>query len=82
MKTAAQEDTTSHYPMTQDQRESLERDLAAVMESLRCIATLLRACYDDRDPRVWRAGEAYAAAQRLVWALERQAQAAAGGSMA
>jgi len=60
-----------HYPMTEDQRQALDRDLATIMEKLGDVASLLRACYDGQDPPVWRAAEALAAMQRLLWALER-----------
>ena len=78
--TAVERETMGHYPMTEDQRQSLDRDLATIMESLAGIETLVRACYDDEDERVDRAGEARAAVQRLIWALERQAQTRACGS--
>jgi hypothetical protein len=61
-----------HHPMTKEQREILNQDLATIMQSLGEIATLLNACYGTKDPRVVRAEEAQAALQRLVWALERQ----------
>jgi hypothetical protein len=62
-----------HYPMTEDQRQALDLSIATIMENLRDIASVLRACYDDREPPVWRAEEARAAMQRLLWAVERQA---------
>jgi hypothetical protein len=61
-----------HYPMTKEQRESLNQDLATIMESLSDISILLNACYGSKDPRAARAEEAQAALQRLLWALERQ----------
>lgn len=64
-----------HYPMTKDQRQILDQDLAAILESLGNIANLLRACYGDTEPP-GRAEEARAAVQRLLWALERQTQGA------
>jgi signal transduction histidine kinase len=64
----------THQQMTKDQRQTLDQDLATIMESLRRIANLLRACYGDMDPPVYRAEEARAAVQRLLWALERQTQ--------
>ena len=63
--------TMNHYPMTEDQRQALDRDLAIIMEKLGDVGSLLRACYDGQDPPVWRAAEALAAMQRLLWALER-----------
>jgi len=62
----------SHYPMTEDQRRALDLGIATIMETLSDISDVLRACYDDQDPPVWRAEEARAAMQRLLWALERQ----------
>jgi hypothetical protein len=61
-----------HHPMTKEQSEILDQDLATVMQSLGDITTLLNACYGSKDPRVARAEEAQAALQRLLWALERQ----------
>jgi hypothetical protein len=69
-----------HHPMTKDQRQALDKDLAAIMENLENVATLLCACYDDKAVPVWRAGEARAAVQRLLWALERQSEVAASGA--
>jgi hypothetical protein len=63
-----------HYPMTKEQRELLDQDLATVMKNLGNMAMLLNACYGDMDPSVARAAEAHAAVQRLVWAVERQGQ--------
>lgn len=71
-----------HYPITQDQRQMVDRDLAKIMESLGGITTLLRACHGDKDERVYRAEEACGAVQRLLWALERHEQAAKRGSAA
>jgi hypothetical protein len=78
--TAVERAPLRHYPMTKEQRETLDRDLATILESLAGIETLLRACYRDEDPRVYRAGEASAAVQRLLWAMERQAQATTNAS--
>jgi hypothetical protein len=61
-----------HHPMTEEQREILNQDLATIMERLSEISILLNACYGTKDPRVARAEEAQAALQRLLWALERQ----------
>lgn len=69
----SKQEAVTHYPMTDDQRQTLDSDVATIMESLRSIASLLRACYGDKDPRVWRAEEARGAVQRLGWAVERQA---------
>lgn len=74
--------TTKHYPMTREQRQTVDRDLATIMASLGGIATLLRACHGDKDDQVYRAEEACAAVQRLIWALERHEQAAECGSAA
>jgi hypothetical protein len=62
-----------HYPMTKEQRAILDEDLAIVMKNLGDIASVLNACCGDTDPRVARAEEAQAAAQRLLWALTREA---------
>jgi hypothetical protein len=62
----------NHYPMTKGQRESLDHQLATIMEELSDTAILLNACYGDKDQRVERAQAAQAAVQRLVWALERE----------
>jgi hypothetical protein len=62
----------NHYPMTKEQRECLDHQLATIMEELGDTAILLNACYGDKDQRVERAQAAQAAVQRLVWALERE----------
>ena len=62
----------NHYPMTKEQRETLDHQLATIMEKLRDTAILLNACYGDKDQRVDRAQAAQAAVQRLLWALERE----------
>lgn len=59
-------------PMTKEQRENLNRSLARIMEILADITALLRGCYNDQDPPVWRAEEARAAMQRILWAIDRQ----------
>jgi len=69
----------THYPMTEDQRRALRRDLGLVVKLLGDVAILVRACYDETDAPAWRAGEAEGAVQRLIWALERQGQAASPG---
>jgi hypothetical protein len=69
----------NHYPMTKGQRESLDHQLATMMEELGDTAILLNACYGDKDQRVERAQSAQAAVQRLVWALERNTEPAQGG---
>lgn len=66
------EDKMNHYPMTEEQREGLDHDLATIMEKLGDTAILLNACYGDRDQGVERAQAAQAAVQRLLWALERE----------
>jgi len=71
-----------HYPMTGEQRQTLERGMATIMEILGDITGLLRACYDEQDTPVWRACEARAAMQRLIWAMERQAPGEARESYA
>lgn len=69
----------NHYPMTKDQREALDQDLARIKENLGSIVDLLRACYSEKDHPVFRGEEAYAAVQRLIWSLERQSAAATSG---
>ena len=61
-----------HHPMTKEQREIFNQDLAIVTHRLSDITILLNACYGTEDPRAARAEEAQAALQRLLWALERQ----------
>lgn len=61
-----------HHPMTKEQREILDQNLATIVENLGDISTLLNACYGEKDPRAGRAEESQAALQRLLWALERQ----------
>ena len=63
-----------HHPMTQEQREILDQDLATIVKNLGDISTLLNACYGEKNPRAVRAEESQAALQRLLWALERQDQ--------
>ena len=45
----------NHYPMTKEQRESLDHQLATIMEKLGNTAIPLNACYGDKDQRVDRA---------------------------
>jgi len=52
--------------MTKEQRESLDHELATIMEKLGDTAILLNACYGDKDQRVERAQAAQAAVQRLL----------------
>lgn len=61
-----------HYPMTDEQRQDLDRNLTMVINSLRNVANLLRACHGEADMTVFRAEEASGAVQRLVWAVERR----------
>jgi hypothetical protein len=68
--------------MTEEQRQILTQSLAQIMENLKNVLVQLRACYGEEDPPVFRAEEAGAAVQRLIWALERQSQAATGGGAA
>lgn len=62
--------------MTEEQRETLDQDLANIVKNLDDISTLLNACYGEKDPRAARAEESQAALQRLLWVmgLERQGQ--------
>jgi hypothetical protein len=62
----------NHYPMTKEQRESLDHELATIMEKLGDTAILLNPCYGDKDQRVERAQAAQAGVQRLLWAIERE----------
>jgi hypothetical protein len=71
---AALRDTMKHHPMTKEQRQILDQDLATIVKNLGDISSLLNACYGDKDQRVTRAEESQAALQRLLWALERQDQ--------
>ena len=57
--------------MTKEQRESLDHQLATIMEMLGDTAILLNACLGGKDQRVDRAQAAQAAVQRLLGALER-----------
>ena len=77
---AESEDKMKHHPMTKEQRTILDKDLATIMTTLTDIATLLNACYGDTDPRAARAEELQAAAQRLLWAMTREATASASGN--
>ena len=61
-----------HHPMTKEQREIFNQDLATITHRLSEITILLNACHGTEDPRVVRAEEAQAALQRLLWELERQ----------
>lgn len=67
-----------HHPMTIEQRTSLDQDLMAIMKNSSDIANLLNACYGDTDPRAARAEELQAAAQRLLWAMTREATSPTG----
>jgi hypothetical protein len=69
-----------HHPMTEEQRTTLNQDLAAIMETLSEIANLLNACYGDTDPRATRAAELHAAGQRLLWAMSRETTAPVSGN--
>jgi hypothetical protein len=69
-----------HHPMTKEQRTILDQDLATIMKNLSDITNLLNACYGDTDPRVARAEEFQAAAQRLLWALTREATVPTSGN--
>ena len=60
------------YPMTVEQRRSLQGDLAGIQEKMDDILTLIRACYADTEEVRVRAEESAAALQRLKWALERE----------
>lgn len=69
------------HPLTVEQRNQLDKDLACVEERLEAIGVLMCACYGDDSPPATRAGEVAAALQRLKWELKRteqKRQAAAG----
>lgn len=70
----------NHYPMTREQRQALDQDLSAIMENLKSIANLVRACYGDMDATVTRAEEATGAVQRLIWAVEQKDQVRSGNA--
>ena len=71
-----------HRPITKEQYEILNQDLATIMQRLSDMANLLSACYGNKDPRAARAEESQAALQRLLWALERQGQIPGAGNAA
>jgi hypothetical protein len=71
----------THYPMTKEQRETFDHDLAAIMTGLSDVVTLLSACFGDNDPRLVRAKEAEAALQRLLWAVERETEPLTAGDV-
>src|SRR5579863_4508264 len=64
----------THHPITKEQRETLDRDLATIMKTLGDIAILLRGIYGEKGQPLTRAQEAQGAVQRLIWVLERQAE--------
>jgi hypothetical protein len=68
-----------HYPMTEDQQQTLNEDLASTVENLQRTTILLRACYGEKDTRVIRAEEARGAVERLIWALKRESETATVG---
>jgi hypothetical protein len=68
--------------ITAIQEDCVAQDLARIMENLGNIAGPLRACYTEKDHPVFRAEEARGAVQRLIWALERQSEAATSGGQA
>jgi hypothetical protein len=71
-----------HHPITKEQCEILNQDLATIMQRLSDITNLLNACYGNNDPRAARAEESQAALQRLLWALERQKEIPGAGNKA
>jgi hypothetical protein len=68
-----------HYPMTEDQQQTLNQELESTVTNLEDMTILLRACYGEKDMRVVRAEEANGAVQRLIWALEREPETATIG---
>ncbi len=59
------------YPMTQEQRQLLQQDIAEAKTKLEEIASLVRTCCGDETEPGIRAAEMLAALQRLQWAIER-----------
>ncbi len=72
----------SHYPMTKDQRDAMDQDLARIMENLGNIAGLLRDCYSEKDHPVFRAEEARGGSAATHLGAERQSEAATSGGQA
>jgi hypothetical protein len=65
------------YPMTEEQRSALTRDLLSLRGKIEEITLLMTACYGPRSQVSFRAGEISSSLQRFEWELERQLAKAA-----
>ena len=64
--------STEHVPMTIEQRQLVEADLATLRDKADNILSLMRTCYGEIGEPVVRAEETAAAVQRLAWSLDRE----------
>jgi hypothetical protein len=64
------------YPLTISQLRQAKEELVAMKQRAEEISQLMVAGYGDSDPRAIRAGELYAAIQRLQWELDRNGDSA------
>jgi hypothetical protein len=64
------------YPLTISQLRQAKEELAAMKQRAEEISQLMVAGYGVSDPRAIRAGELYAAIQRLQWELDRSGDSA------
>lgn len=62
--------------MPLNQRQSLHRELGRIQHDLGNLTFLLRTYFSEEDGPVYRAEEARAAVQRLIWVFEREIQTA------
>ena len=62
------------YPITPQQLEQLQQDIAILDEKLQGIAILMRACHGETDQRTIRAEETAGAFERFKRELEREGQ--------
>jgi hypothetical protein len=60
------------YPMTIQQRQVLQQDIAELREKLAEVVSLVRVCFGENKEAFVRAEETAAALQRLEWVLERE----------
>ena len=67
--------------MTIEQSRRLNQDLGEITARLDRILAVLRVSFGEEDPPVFRTQETRAAVQRLVWAIDRESQSAAGGML-
>jgi hypothetical protein len=65
------------YPMTEEQRNALTRDLLSLRGKIEEIIILMTACYGPGSQASFRAGEISSSLQRFEWELERQLAKAA-----